>query len=203
MIKYRESCPPTICLEQLVANVVRQAVPSMELVHWAHPAIMGAATLILGLTGLKYGIDIKKFRQGRAGVSQSDYRVARQRHPLLMSLLLASMIIGLQSGMASTLVLQAPLIESWHAKTAVALSVALGAQAVSGNLLSNSSIQNVMHDSTNGDILASNNQSVGGKDSSNSLDILRLLHRICGMGSLSLLFVHIATGILLASSIEL
>lgn len=202
MIKYRESCPPTICLEQLVANVVRQVVPSMEVVHWAHPVIMGAATLFLGLAGLKYGIDIKKFRQGRPGVSQLDYAEARRRHPFLMSLLLASMIFGLQSGMASILVLQAPLVESWHAKTAVALTLALVVQAISGNLLASNG-QNATNDTIGGDILTNSYRPTADKEVNNSADILRLLHRVCGMGSLSLLLLHIATGILLASSIEL
>lgn len=171
-IKYRDHCPPEICLEQLVASALRSTVP-LEAIHWFHPLIFSVAMLSLGLVGLKYGVDIKKFRQKR-GVTQADYKIARDRHPLLMGILLFAAILGTQSGLASTLTLQVPLIDSWHSVSAVALTGGLAGQALTGNLL------------------ASNGRN----------DVLRKAHLIFGMGSMTILFAHIATGLQLAFSID-
>lgn len=171
-IKFRENCPPEICLEQVVASALRTNVP-LETIHWFHPVLFSALMLSLGLSGLKYGVDIKKFRQKR-GVTLADYKVARDKHPQIMGILLFAAILGTQSGLASTLTLQVPLVDSWHSVSAVALTGGLAGQAITGNMLS-----------------------TDGKN-----DVVRTIHRIFGMGSMTLLFAHIATGLQLAFSID-
>lgn len=152
-------------VEHLVSKPVRAVVPK-EVIHWAHPVIFSTLLLGLGLSGLKYGVDIKKFREKR-GVSQAEYKEARKIHPQIMTYLMFTALIGTASGIASNLALGEPLLDSWHSVTAVALVGGLVGQYASGNWLESHGNQNAV----------------------------RLAHRVFGMGSMTLLFLHLATGL--------
>lgn len=171
-VKSLESGSPDENFGQAIASSLRAKMPA-EAIRWFHPLVFSGLTLSLGLAGLKYGIDIKKFRQKR-GVTAKDYKTARDLHPQLMGALLVTAIIGTQSGLFSALALKVPLLESWHSVSAVALTAGLAGQAVTGKML----------------------------HSDGRNDVLRTAHRIFGIGSMSILFAHLATGLQLALSID-
>jgi hypothetical protein len=145
-----------VCLEQLLVQQIRAAEPPELLVKFAHPALMTIALLAMAYGGyLGYQI-----RTSPADSDSSDQ--ARAQHPLVMAGVVFLLLAGTQGGIGSLLlqevspdptcrgqigcadplllrfvhyVPQKPLVESLHAKTALAGLALFGLQGLLSNLI--------------------------------------------------------------------
>eukprot|EP01039_Chlorochromonas_danica_P003114 gene3114-3409_t len=115
-VKYRETCPPEVCIEAAIAANLRQTF-SQETLEWIHPLVAGTGILGLFGFGLFTGRRIEKFRAGNKKVTKENYLQYRQLHPKIMTVLLFFYLIELVSGLGTMLALEKPLLESPHFTT--------------------------------------------------------------------------------------
>eukprot|EP00981_Chlorochromonas_danica_P000933 scaffold225_cov194-Ochromonas_danica.AAC.2 len=97
-VKYRETCPPEVCIEAAIAANLRQTF-SQETLEWIHPLVAGTGILGLFGFGLFTGRRIEKFRAGNKKVTKENYLQYRQLHPKIMTVLLFFYLIELVSGL--------------------------------------------------------------------------------------------------------
>jgi hypothetical protein len=169
MMKAREACPPQVCIEQLIATLIRQAQLPDIVLHWFHPVAMILALSLVGGFGAYHGLRMRSSRlqitaEGASGSLQKDFSESRNLHPTLMSVLLFFYLFGAQTGLGSMLIMEKPIVDSPHSATALLSFLMLAVQAtISAGM--------------------------------GAVPALRPAHTYFGIATLAVIVVHIATGL--------
>jgi len=124
--KYRETCPPQSCVEQLLLDQIRKQDFDPSVLHLAHPATM----LLLVAPSMAYATYLGwKIRSSEGwALGSRQRRSAGSTHALLMSTAAIFSVFGVQGGLGSMLLADQPILESPHAATGFAFALLLGLQ---------------------------------------------------------------------------
>ena len=127
--KYRETCPPQSCVEQLLLDQIRKQDFDPAVLHWAHPATM----MLLVAPSMAYATYLGwKIRTSESApssaMSGSERRSAGSTHAVLMSAAALFSVFGIQGGVGSLLLANQPILESPHAASGFAFALLLGLQ---------------------------------------------------------------------------
>jgi hypothetical protein len=130
--KYRETCPPQSCVEQLLLDQVRKQDFDPTVLHWAHPATMvilvAPALAYAAYLGWKIRTSQNQDSTPSARMSGQDRSSAGRAHAILMSLAALLSIFGIQGGLGSMLLAGEPILESPHAASGFLFAACLGVQ---------------------------------------------------------------------------
>ena len=134
--KYRETCPPQSCLEQLLVDQILRQDLDPGLLHWAHPATMLllVAPCLLFAASLGWKIRGSGSQDGSDAAPKmtgEERRSAGSMHALLMSTALFFSIFGIQGGLGSMLLARQPILESPHSVSGFFFTAVLGLQVFS------------------------------------------------------------------------
>ncbi|CAM9937800.1 unnamed protein product, partial [Choristocarpus tenellus] len=156
-VKARQDCPPQVCLENLLLDNIRRANILEPILHWFHPLSMVAIFLPLALTGAYTGLQVRLARTTSSPLSADPQKIdvqiddvdssdksdneeaaraeanaarARTLHPTLMVAATVVAFFGVQGGTGGLLLLDKPLQESEHARTAVLVLFLLLSQSL-------------------------------------------------------------------------
>ena len=117
--KYRETCPPQSCVEQLLLDQIRKQDFDPSVLHWAHPATM----LLLVAPSMVYATYLGwKIRSSEGwALGSRQRRSAGTTHAVLMSAAAIFSVFGVQGGLGSILLADQPILESPHAATGLSI----------------------------------------------------------------------------------
>jgi len=129
--KYRETCPPQACIEQLLLDQFRKQDFDPTVLHWLHPATMLLIVAPMLVFGASLGWKIRGSGEASASRLDADERKsAGGTHAILMSLALLFSAFGIQGGLGSLLLAREPILESPHSLSGFAFVAVLGVQVV-------------------------------------------------------------------------
>lgn len=143
--KYRETCPPQSCIEQLLLDQIRRQEVDPIILHWAHPATMLAFVILptayatylgwrirsskaLGSSTTSSDTSGGQLAASPAGMTDKERSSAGKTHALLMSVAALFSVFGIQGGLGSMLLAGEPILESTHSASGFLFALLLGLQ---------------------------------------------------------------------------
>ncbi len=126
--KYRETCPPQSCVEQLLLDQIRKQDFDPTVLHWAHPATMLLFVAPIMSYAAYLGWKIRSSEPTSPVMSGIERRSAGSTHAVLMSAVAIFSVFGIQGGLGSMLLANEPILESPHAASGFVFALLLGLQ---------------------------------------------------------------------------
>lgn len=135
--KYRETCPPQSCVEQLLIEQIRKQDLDPSLLHWAHPITMLLLVAPCMVFAANLGWKIRGSTRPQDGSNTAAKLTAEERrsagslHAILMSTAVIFSTFGIQGGLGSMLLAREPILESSHSASGFLFTALFGLQVAS------------------------------------------------------------------------